>query len=113
MTRWASWPTILFRIIFPNVRVAVLSGAFLTFAIVITVTTAAGGSGRLIFPVPGGFSAIGSISGQTLCGLLSDSKSVNAIAAGTSIYVSLYDGSTAGIWADGKIAFIGGKLELA
>ena len=31
----ASWPTILFRIIFPNVRVAVLSGAFLTFAIVI------------------------------------------------------------------------------
>ena len=31
----ASWPTILFRVIFPNVRVAVLSGAFLTFAIVI------------------------------------------------------------------------------
>ena len=31
----ASWPTILFRIISPNVRVAVLSGAFLTFAIVI------------------------------------------------------------------------------
>lgn len=31
----ASWPTILFRIIFPNVRVAVLSGAFLTFAVVI------------------------------------------------------------------------------
>ena len=31
----ASWPTILFRVIFPNVRVAILSGAFLTFAIVI------------------------------------------------------------------------------
>lgn len=30
----ASWPTILFRVIFPNVRVALLSGAFLTFAIV-------------------------------------------------------------------------------
>ena len=31
----ASWPTILFKIILPNVRAAVLSGAFLTFAIVI------------------------------------------------------------------------------
>jgi len=31
----ANWPTIMFRVIFPNVRVAVLSGAFLTFAIVI------------------------------------------------------------------------------
>jgi putative spermidine/putrescine transport system permease protein len=31
----AGWPRILFRVIFPNVRVAVLSGAFLTFAIVI------------------------------------------------------------------------------
>jgi putative spermidine/putrescine transport system permease protein len=31
----ASWPTIMFRVIFPNVRAAVLSGAFLTFAIVI------------------------------------------------------------------------------
>ncbi len=31
----AGWPTILFRVIFPNVRAAVLSGAFLTFAIVI------------------------------------------------------------------------------
>jgi putative spermidine/putrescine transport system permease protein len=31
----ATWPTILFRVIFPNIRVAVLSGAFLTFAIVI------------------------------------------------------------------------------
>jgi putative spermidine/putrescine transport system permease protein len=31
----AGWPTILFRVILPNVRPAVLSGAFLTFAIVI------------------------------------------------------------------------------
>jgi putative spermidine/putrescine transport system permease protein len=31
----AGWGTILLRVIFPNVRVAVLSGAFLTFAIVI------------------------------------------------------------------------------
>src|SRR5690606_11561242 len=31
----AGWPTILFKVIFPNVRAAVLSGAFLTFAIVI------------------------------------------------------------------------------
>lgn len=31
----ASWPTTLFRVILPNVRSAILSGAFLTFAIVI------------------------------------------------------------------------------
>ncbi len=31
----ASWATILVRVILPNVRVAVLSGAFLTFAIVV------------------------------------------------------------------------------
>lgn len=31
----ASWFTILWRVIFPNLRVALLSGAFLTFAIVI------------------------------------------------------------------------------
>jgi putative spermidine/putrescine transport system permease protein len=31
----AGWVRILFRVIFPNVRVAILSGAFLTFAIVI------------------------------------------------------------------------------
>jgi putative spermidine/putrescine transport system permease protein len=31
----ASWFTILFRVIFPNLRVSLLSGAFLTFAIVI------------------------------------------------------------------------------
>jgi putative spermidine/putrescine transport system permease protein len=30
----ASWPVILFRVIFPNLRVAILSGIFLTFAIV-------------------------------------------------------------------------------
>lgn len=30
----ASWPTILGRVIFPNLRVALLSGVFLTFAIV-------------------------------------------------------------------------------
>lgn len=31
----ASLPTILFRVILPNIRTAILSGAFLTFAIVI------------------------------------------------------------------------------
>lgn len=31
----ASWPTILFRVIFPNLRVALLSGSFLTLATVI------------------------------------------------------------------------------
>jgi putative spermidine/putrescine transport system permease protein len=31
----AGWGTVLFRIILPNIRVAILSGAFLTFAIVI------------------------------------------------------------------------------
>ena len=31
----AGWSTILLRVIFPNVRVAILSGAFLTFAILI------------------------------------------------------------------------------
>ena len=31
----AGWGTILFRVILPNIRVAILSGAFLTFAIVI------------------------------------------------------------------------------
>src|SRR5471032_2551559 len=31
----ANWPTILFKIIFPNVRSGILSGAFLTFAVVI------------------------------------------------------------------------------
>ncbi len=31
----AGWFTILFRVIFPNLRVALLSGAFLTFAIVV------------------------------------------------------------------------------
>lgn len=31
----AGWPTILFRVILPNIRTAILSGAFLSFAIVI------------------------------------------------------------------------------
>lgn len=31
----AGWPTIILQVIFPNLRVALLSGAFLTFAIVI------------------------------------------------------------------------------
>lgn len=31
----AGWGTILFRVIFPNIRVAILNGAFLSFAIVI------------------------------------------------------------------------------
>lgn len=37
----ASWPTILLRVIFPNLRVALLSGALLTFAIVIGELTIA------------------------------------------------------------------------
>jgi len=37
----AGWPTILRRVIFPNLRVAVLSGALLTFAIVIGELTIA------------------------------------------------------------------------
>jgi putative spermidine/putrescine transport system permease protein len=37
----ARWPTILFRIILPNIRVAVLSGALITFAIVIGEFTVA------------------------------------------------------------------------
>lgn len=37
----ASWPTILFRIIFPNLRTALLSGALLTFAIVVGELTIA------------------------------------------------------------------------
>ncbi|CAE6720147.1 ABC transporter permease [Paraburkholderia nemoris] len=31
----ASWPAILFKVIFPNIRSGILSGAFLTFAVVI------------------------------------------------------------------------------
>ncbi len=31
----AGWPTILFRVILPNIRTAILSGAFLSFAIVV------------------------------------------------------------------------------
>jgi putative spermidine/putrescine transport system permease protein len=37
----ANWPTILFKVIFPNLRVALLSGALLTFAIVIGELTIA------------------------------------------------------------------------
>jgi putative spermidine/putrescine transport system permease protein len=37
----AGWPTILFQVIFPNLRVALLSGALLTFAIVIGELTVA------------------------------------------------------------------------
>jgi putative spermidine/putrescine transport system permease protein len=37
----AGWPTILVRVIFPNLRVALLSGALLTFAIVIGELTIA------------------------------------------------------------------------
>jgi putative spermidine/putrescine transport system permease protein len=37
----ANWPTILIRVIFPNLRVALLSGALLTFAIVIGELTIA------------------------------------------------------------------------
>jgi putative spermidine/putrescine transport system permease protein len=37
----AGWPVILLRVIFPNLRVALLSGAFLTFAIVIGELTIA------------------------------------------------------------------------
>jgi putative spermidine/putrescine transport system permease protein len=45
----AGWPTILLRIILPNVRVAVLSGAFLTLAIVIGEFTIASFLGRPAF----------------------------------------------------------------
>jgi putative spermidine/putrescine transport system permease protein len=37
----AGWPTILLQVIFPNLRVALLSGALLTFAIVIGELTIA------------------------------------------------------------------------
>jgi putative spermidine/putrescine transport system permease protein len=45
----ASWPTILFRVIFPNMRVALLSGALLTFAIVIGELTVALFLGQHVF----------------------------------------------------------------
>jgi putative spermidine/putrescine transport system permease protein len=45
----AGWPTILLRVIFPNLRVALLSGAFLTFAIVIGEYTIAGFLARPAF----------------------------------------------------------------
>ncbi len=37
----ATWPTIIWRVIFPNLQVALLSGALLTFAIVIGELTIA------------------------------------------------------------------------
>jgi putative spermidine/putrescine transport system permease protein len=37
----AGWPTIMFRVIFPNLRTAILSGTFLTFAIVLGELTMA------------------------------------------------------------------------
>ena len=45
----AGWPTILMRVILPNVRVAVLSGAFLTLAIVVGEYTIASFLGRPAF----------------------------------------------------------------
>lgn len=45
----AGWPTIIFRIIFPNLRPALLSGALLTFAIVIGEYTIAAFLARPMF----------------------------------------------------------------
>ncbi len=45
----AGWPTILFRVIFPNLRTALLSGALLTFAIVVGELTLATFLGRPAF----------------------------------------------------------------
>ena len=45
----ANWPTILFKVILPNVQAAVLSGAFLTFAIVIGEFTIAALLNRPMF----------------------------------------------------------------
>jgi len=47
----ASWPTILWRVIFPNLRVALLSGALLTFAIVVGELTIALYLAQFTFPV--------------------------------------------------------------
>jgi putative spermidine/putrescine transport system permease protein len=47
----AGWPTILFKVILPNVRSAILSGAFLTFAIVIGEFTMASLLNRPAFGV--------------------------------------------------------------
>ncbi len=48
----ASWPTIIIRIILPNLRVALLSGAFLSLAIVIGEFTIA------VYPRPAGVRAV-------------------------------------------------------
>lgn len=45
----ASWPTIISRVIFPNLRTALLSGTFLTFAIVIGEYTIASFLARPMF----------------------------------------------------------------
>jgi putative spermidine/putrescine transport system permease protein len=45
----ASWPTIMLRVIFPNLRTALLSGALLTFAIVVGELTIATFLGRPAF----------------------------------------------------------------
>ena len=45
----ASWPSILLQVIFPNVKSAILSGAFLTFAVVIGEFTMASLLGRPAF----------------------------------------------------------------
>jgi putative spermidine/putrescine transport system permease protein len=45
----ASWPTIIARIIFPNLRTALLSGTFLTFAIVMGEYTIASFLARPMF----------------------------------------------------------------
>lgn len=47
----ASWPTIVWRVIFPNLRVALLSGALLTFAIVVGELTIALYMAQFTFPV--------------------------------------------------------------
>jgi len=47
----AGWATILWRVIFPNLRVALLSGALLTFAIVVGELTIALYLAQMTFPV--------------------------------------------------------------
>ena len=54
----AGWPTIILRVILPNVRLAVLSGAFLTFAIVMGEFTIAN------FLVPARVRAVPVAAGQ-------------------------------------------------
>ena len=51
----ANWPTILFQVIFPNLRSALLAGTFLTFAIVIGELTIAT---SLAWPALGPYMAV-------------------------------------------------------